>query len=131
MTTAAPAGIDAFRQGLDPATLATVDALRALIVAAHGGLVEEIKWNAPSFRDGDAHRLTLGLERRGGVRVVLHRGAKPKNAAGFAFADPDRIATWPAADRGVVVIRDAEAVAAKAAALQALFARWIEATSGT
>jgi hypothetical protein len=129
MTAAGPAGIDAFRQGLDPATRTTVDALRALIVAAQDGLVEEIKWNAPSFRDGDAHRLTLGLERKGGVRVVLHRGAKPKDIEGFVFADPDRLATWPAADRGVVVIRDAEAVAAKAAALQALFARWVEATA--
>ncbi|RYF91272.1 MAG: DUF1801 domain-containing protein [Caulobacteraceae bacterium] len=121
--------MDSFRAGLDPADLATVDALRTLITAAGPHLTERLKWNAPSFAVGDDDRITLGLERKGGVRVVLHRGAKVKDAAGFAFDDPTSLAKWPAADRGVVVFADAAAVEASADRLSDLCTRWLEATA--
>ncbi|RVT89191.1 DUF1801 domain-containing protein [Sphingomonas crocodyli] len=121
--------VEAFRRSLDVDTLTTVDALRTLIASCHDGLTERIKWNAPSFCHGGDDRITLGIERKGGVRVVFHRGAKAKDMAGFVFDDPDRIARWPAADRGVAVFADAGAVAAKAEALCALCARWIDATA--
>lgn len=109
--------------------MATVDALRCLIAAVGPSLTERIKWNAPSFALGDDDRITLGIERKGGVRVVLHRGAKVKDATGLAVADPARLARWPAPDRGVVVFADAAAVAAKADAFSDLCARWLEATA--
>lgn len=92
-----------FRKYLDEATLATVDLLRSLIRDAHPQLVERIRSNAPSFALDEEDRITLGLERKGGVRVVLHRGAKRKDTAGFHFSDPAGLAMWPAADRGVVI----------------------------
>lgn len=121
--------VDAFRAGLTPDLLATVDALRAIVAAAHPDLAERIKWNAPSFAIGDDDRLTLGLERKGGVRLVLHRGVKAKDAAGFVFGDPDGLATWPAVDRGIARFSDAADVAAKRDALLDLCARWIAATT--
>lgn len=117
-----------FRESLDPATLATIDALRALIATADPGLVEGFKWNAPSFTIDGNDRITLGIERKGGVRVVLHRGAKVKDNSEFAFADPDQLARWAAPDRGVIIVADAGEVAVRAAALTDLFARWIAAT---
>lgn len=124
--------IDTFRQSLPADTLATVDALRAAIAAAAPRLVERLKWNAPSFALSSAEdddRITLGLERKSGVRVVFHRGAKAKDVTGFAFEDSAKLARWLAPDRGVVVFADAAAVAAKQEALDDLCRRWIAATT--
>lgn len=121
--------VEAYLAGLDPGTRATVDALRALIAASHAGLEESIKWNAPSFAYQGEHRITLGLEKNGAVRVVLHRDAKAKDSAGFHFDDPDRLARWPAVDRGALTVKNAAEVEAKSAALGDLFRRWIIATA--
>ena len=119
--------VDDFRADLDASTLAIVDALRAVISGCHPGLTEQIKWNAPSFALAGEDRITLGLERTGGVRVVVHRGAAPKDIAGFSFHDVEGLAKWPAPDRGVIVFNDVAEVDAKRAALRAFFARWLAA----
>jgi hypothetical protein len=41
------------RDGADANTRAMIDRLRGLVAAAHPGLVESVKWNAPSFARGD------------------------------------------------------------------------------
>ena len=121
--------VDAYLAGLAPEVRAAVDALREIVIDAAPQLTERIKWNAPSFAVGDEDRITLGIERKGGVRVVLHRGAKAKDSQGFAFADPAELATWPASDRGVLIFADADEVEVKRELLAVLFARWIAATS--
>ncbi len=126
MTTSA---IDAYIAGLDTPAPAVVARLRGLALAAAPGVSEHMKWNAPSFCLKGDDRITLGLDKSGGVRIVLHRGAKVKDSSGFSFADPARLARWPAVDRGVVMIRDAAALDANTAALGDLFARWLAATA--
>ena len=121
--------VGAYRAGLTPDTLAAMDALRSIIVEAHPGLSERIKWSAPSFAIADDDRITLGVERKGGVRAVLHRGAKSKEPSSFRFEDPEGLATWPASDRGVLTFADADAVTARRDALRELFARWLAATA--
>lgn len=121
--------VEEFRRALDEGTLGIVDSLRAIVASAHGGLAESIKWNAPSFALAGDDRITLGLERRGGVRVVIHRGARPTDAKTFTFDDPARLARWPAPDRGVIVFRDRAEVEARAEALRDLCTRWLAATS--
>lgn len=118
-----------FLASLDPETRSTVERLREIIATAAPDLIERIKWNAPSFALGDADLITLGLERRGGVRLVLHRGAKPKDSADFRFDDPGGLARWPAADRGVMVFQDLQAVEATGPALHDLCARWVQRVS--
>lgn len=68
--------VEAWRTGLAPDVLTAVDALRAIAAAAHPDLTERIKWNAPSFALADEDRITLGLNPKRGVRVVLHRGRR-------------------------------------------------------
>lgn len=120
--------VDAYLAGLSGTDRAMVDALRRIVSRASGDLAEHIKWNAPSFTiDGD-DRITLGLERKGGARLVLHRGARPKDSAGFVFDDSAKLATWPSSDRGVVQFRSLAEIEAKSAELQQLCARWVEAT---
>ena len=125
---AAALTVEAYRATLAPAVLAMVDRLRGLAAGAHPGLTERIKWNAPSFALGDEGRITLGLERKGGVRAVLHRGAKAKSD-GFAFAEPDGLAAWPAPDRGVLTFASLDEIEARADAVAGLFARWLAATA--
>lgn len=121
--------VEAFRNGLDPETLATVDALRALIAATDARLHEGFKWNAPSFRLGTDHCVTLGLERKGGVRVVLHRGVLKKDAGNFNFDDPDRLAVWPSKDRGILIVRSLSELQTIRHKITDLVCRWLAAVA--
>ena len=129
MKSDSPAAIEKFRRGLDPGTLETVDALRAVVAAADDRLVEDFKWNAPSFRVGAEHRVTLGLQRTGGVRLVLHRGVATKDTTHFAFEDVDGLAQWPSKDRGVVTVENAAQVLERQDALHRMIKRWIDAAA--
>ncbi len=90
-------------------------------------LVESIKWNAPNFAQDGEDRITLGVERKGGVRAVLHRGAA-KGGEAIAFEDNDGLARWPTPDRGVLTFADRDAVESRRDALVKLFARWLDVT---
>jgi len=120
--------VEAWLAALDPDNRATVDQLREIVHAAAPDLTESIKWNAPNFADGDQDRVTLGLERKGGWRVVLHQGAATQDTSGFAFDDPDGVARWPSPDRGVATFSTHAALQAQAAQLERLVRRWVEAT---
>ncbi len=121
--------VEAFIAAMEPpASREAVDAVRRLVLAAHDGVTEHIKWNGPSFCHGGDDRITVGLDRTGAVRVVLHRGVRVKDAADFVFEDEDGLVKWAARDRGVVLFADAAAVEARAEAFSRLAKRWIEAT---
>ena len=118
--------IDDFRSRLNGDTLEMIDRLREIVATSHPLLVERIKWSAPSFAIGDEDRITLGIERKGGVRLVLHRGSKPKDARNFRFEDVDGLAKWPACDRGVIVWSDVAAIDRMKGELSRLCRRWID-----
>lgn len=120
--------VDQWRASCPAEALPAIDALRTIIQGAGPDLSETIKWNAPSFAQRGEDRITLGVERKGGVRVVLHRGAKPP-AGTFTFEDRDRMAKWPSPDRGVITFADEQAVERSRPHLATLFTRWLEATS--
>ncbi len=121
--------VESWLNSVDAPTAAMIASLRALALAAHPGVTEHIKWNAPSFCLGGDDRITLGVEKNGGVRVVLHRGAKPKDPADFDFGDPAGLARWAAVDRGIMTFVAPAEIAAKSTAIADLFARWLEATT--
>lgn len=114
--------------GLTHARKAEVERLRALILSAHPGISEQIKWNAPSFGIGGDDRVTMRLQPGNRVQFILHRGAKVKATNGFSFADASGMVRWLAPDRGEVTIADAAHLEERAADIQSLVARWIEAT---
>jgi hypothetical protein len=121
--------VEAWLDAADPAMRAMIAPLRALALAAAPGVTEHIKWNGPSFCHGGDDRITLGKDPKGGVRAIVHRGAKVKDASGFHFADPDALAQWPAVDRAVLSFKTEAEIAAKSAAIGAFFTRWLEATA--
>jgi hypothetical protein len=120
--------VDAYIAGLDADSAAMVTRLRHLALAATPGTNERIKWKAPSFGPGDDDRITLGLDPKGGVRVVLHRGATAKSDTAFRFEDPAGLIRWAAPDRGVLGFRTAAEIDAKATQTADIFARWLAAT---
>jgi hypothetical protein len=120
--------IETYLAALDPAVRDDVDRLRALVREGCPALSEEIKWNAPSFAHDGQDRVTLGLDRKGGYRIVLHRGAKVADTAGFSFVDDTGLATWPAPDRGVIALKDRARIDSVGPDLTRLIGLWIDAT---
>jgi hypothetical protein len=102
---------------LSPPDRKLVERARLLVAEACPKAEESIKWNAPNFAVCGVDRVTLGLNPKGGLRFVLHRGAKGRDARRFSFDDPAKLAKWPRPDRGVVEVRD-------------LIGRWTEVTVG-
>lgn len=122
------ASVEAYRQALTGDQRRVVDGLRALAAASADGVTEHIKWNAPSFCiDGD-DRITLGVSPAGVPRVVLHRGVRAKDTAGFAFDDPAGLIAWQAPDRGVMHFAAPDDLEKHECAVGDIFARWMEAT---
>ncbi len=120
--------VESFRSTLSAKDLATVDCLRRIIMDCRDDLEETIKWNGPNFSVNGHDRITLGLDRKGGIRVVFHLGAKVAANKGFRFADTTGLAKWPAPDRGVAKFKDLEAVEGHRTALTDLCKRWLALT---
>lgn len=86
-----------------------------------------MKWNAPSFCYGGDDRVTMRLHPAGKLQLVFHRGAKPKSEE-FRFEDETGLLKMVAPDRGIVELEEGT-VDPAAPRLQALIARWMEATA--
>lgn len=121
--------VDAYLAGLQHARKPEIEALRVLILSAVPGLVERIKWNAPSFGPGEDDRITMRLHPGDRLQLILHRGAKAGADDFFRFEDPARLITWAAPDRGVVSFSDADDLAAKSEALPDILRRWVACTT--
>ena len=105
-----------------------ITSLRAAILAADPGISENVKWNSPNFVHNGDDRVTLRTNPKGGVQVILHRGAKVRpDAAGFSFDDPTGLLTWPGPDRAILAVADEDSARAIAPQLTQLVARWIAA----
>ena len=88
----------------------------------------EIKWNAPSFTIDD-HFATTGIAKTGGVRLVLHTGARRTGPARpLAIDDPQKLLEWKDADRAVVVFADEGDVRRNEQALTVILTEWIAQT---
>ncbi|MFO0630689.1 MAG: DUF1801 domain-containing protein [Polyangiales bacterium] len=127
----APATVDALLIALQHPFHDAILALRAALLAADGTITERVKWNAPSFCiDGD-DRATLRFPPKGGLQLILHRGAKVKPTAGFHFDDPTGRVTWAAPDRGVLIFDTPDDLHARCDEVVALVNAWMRATRET
>ena len=103
-----------------------ISILRQAILAADPAIVENEKWNSPNFTHDGVDRVTLRVHPKGGVQVIFHRGAKQRaDVDTFHFDDPTGLLEWPAPDRGVLKVVDAEQAAALAARITMLVRQWI------
>jgi hypothetical protein len=80
-----------------PTVRAAVERLRAIVADAAPNAVEIIKWNSPSYTVDGEDRLTVNVDRKGLVRLILHRGTtelETKGAASTFTGDPGGLLTW-------------------------------------
>lgn len=118
---------DELLDALDHPLRKEIDALRAVILKAHPGLVEGVKWNAPSYSVEGEDRITFQLRAKDRILLVFHRGARAK-AGKVAVDDPEGLLEWAAPDRAIATFGPGEAKA-NGKALAALVKGWIAATA--
>lgn len=115
-----------FMDRLDHPHKSAIDELRSAIKAADARIVEEIKWNAPSFKIDD-HFATFKLHPPKNIQLVLHRGAKPKPVERpFTLDDRHGIVQWKAPDRCVLVIESSEQALSLKDEIAGLVQQWIK-----
>ncbi len=111
----------AFIGALEPTLKKQVEVIRKAIRSASPEIEEGIKWNVPSFRTTEWFA-TFNL--RGGVRLILHTGAKVKKSKGLVLEDP--LLEWLGTGRAMITFADAKDVKAKSPALKRLITEWIK-----
>ena len=118
--------VNDFLRRLEDPRKPVLAALRKIIRHAAPNIREGIKWNAPSFRVDD-YFATAGLHDKDVVRVVFHRGARPKGGAkAMRIADPAGLLEWHARDRCSAKFYNMKDVKAKAAELRNIVRQWIK-----
>jgi hypothetical protein len=121
----ASADVERLLAALDHPRKPEILALRQIILGADPRIAEEVKWNAPSFRTTE-HFATFHLRAKGGVQVVLHLGAKPRETPGrLPIDDPLGLLTWRSNDRALAQFADLREVEARREALAAIIRQWI------
>lgn len=102
-----------------------IEFLRGLIRGMDSSIVEEVKWNAPSYRLAD-HFATFKLRPPTCIQLVLHTGAKVKaKPTKFVVSDPEGLLSWRAPDRAVLTLKTASDAKLKASAVKNIISQWI------
>ncbi len=127
------AAVDRWMEALDDARKPIVAALRQAIRSADASIEEGVKWNSPSFRTSE-YFATINLrvqapkgQTKRPVAVILHLGAKRRDAAQPEIADPDGLLQWLDANRAMLSLVTQAEVRRKKSALQAIVRDWIAA----
>jgi hypothetical protein len=120
----APESVETFLASLDHPLKPEILALRQIILGADPSIVEGIKWNVPSFRTSE-YFATMHLRAKDSVQVILHLGAKTRDTAGLAIADPESLLKWLAKDRASATFRDLKDIDARRSAFTQVIRQWI------
>jgi hypothetical protein len=120
------ASVEQYLGTLEHARFDEVLTLRAAVLASADGLVESVKWNAPSYvLPGSSHEATFRLQPKDALQLILHRGvAVRSDALDAVLPDPLGLVRWATPDRGVVTFAD-RVDAAMADAVTALVGAWL------
>jgi hypothetical protein len=84
-----------------------IERLRILLLSAHSGLIENIKWNGPNYSFENEDRITMRIQPpKKQVQLIFHRGAKkqiqPENRL---ISDESKLMEWKENDRAIVTIK--------------------------
>jgi hypothetical protein len=124
--TPATADVEAFVKLLNHPHKTGINRLRAAIKSLDPRIVEEIKWNAPSFKIDD-HFATFKLYPPECIQIVLHTGVKPKTPLrAFALDDPYKLLKWPAVDRCVLTLTSSGHAEQLEKVVTKMVKQWIE-----
>lgn len=129
MSSSTQQAVEAWLREMSDDRLPLLVELCRIIEQSDGRVVGEIKWNAPSYRIVE-HFATTGIERRGGIRLVLHTGAAKRETPlpmREHVEDPTGLLAWKGSDRAVALFYSVEDVCAASEALTAILRQWIAA----
>jgi uncharacterized protein YdhG (YjbR/CyaY superfamily) len=104
--------VQAYMDELDHPLKAEVELVRAIIKDVHPEIVEEIKWNAPSYSYQGKYLVTFNLHAKQHVHLVFHNPQIPKVHNQILQGD------YP--DRRMAYFANMQAVEAKKADLQSV-----------
>jgi len=125
----ADARLEARLESLAPTHRADVDAVRAVMRKVAPGVVEEFKWNAPSYRCatffGNEFFATVHLRDPSDVQVILHSGVRSKASVSIDVPDPKRLVRVLAPDRRLVALGCGAQLRSNRTALTAIVRAWL------
>lgn len=122
----AASSVARFMTALDHPHKAGVEVLRQAILGADPRIVEEIKWNAPSFKLQD-HFLTFKLFPPKHIQLIFHVGARPLvPPRAFQLDLPAAAVKWAAPDRCVLTLADAAQAEALAPQVARAVRQWLD-----
>lgn len=101
--------VDAYMARLDHPLKAEVEAIRAIILGVNPTIIEQVKWNAPSFRQKD-YIATFNLRATHHVHLIFHNPAIARIESPILSGDY--------ADRRMAYFTDMNDVTANTAELQ-------------
>lgn len=116
-----------FLEKSDHPLKAEVLQLRNAILADFPSLTENIKWNAPNYQHKDIDFLTFNLAKPKEIRLVLHRGAKTKEALSENFIDDQSgLLQWAAKDRALLTFTSKSEITAQGNSLRTIIQKWMD-----
>lgn len=101
-----------------------IQQLRKILRGLDPRIIEEIKWNAPSFRTTE-HFATLQPRYRDGVQLILHFGARKRDVPDVSITDPAGLLQWLGPDRASVKFRDLGDLCARRDAFESVLRQWL------
>lgn len=122
--------VEALLERLEHPLKREIEMVRGIITNLKLNHEEHVKWNAPSYRYNGDDRVTFNFHGKGMFRLVLHRGAKIKEAVDLRphFEEAGSMLEWAAPDRMSIRFTSMADVEAKRDMLRAVIARWVELT---
>ncbi|WP_379133834.1 DUF1801 domain-containing protein [Paenibacillus sp. sgz500958] len=119
--------MDQFEHPLKP----EIEVVRSVILEAHDGITEQIKWNAPSFCYHNEDRITFNFRGKGYFQLIFHCGAKVKSGAGDSklIDDDEGLLEWITLDRATVKFTDMNDVVNKKEKLVNAVRKWVQAAA--
>ena len=120
-----PAVVDRLMRAMNRPLRPLVSTIRATILKACPSATEGVKWNSPSFylRGWFA---TVNVHRKNAVLVVLHCGAKPRDASALKglVPDDDNLLHWHSADRASITFTSETEFASRRSAFGKIVKAW-------
>ncbi|MBK7105092.1 MAG: DUF1801 domain-containing protein [Ignavibacteriae bacterium] len=118
--------VNEFMKNLEHPLKEGIETLREVIKSSNKNIVEEIKWNAPSYKL-ENHFATFKLYPLKNIQIVLHTDTKVKeNPKQFHLDDPHKIIKWAASDRCVITINSNEDVIKLKNEVSKIIKSWIK-----
>lgn len=107
-----------------------IESLRGIIIQAHEGLEEGIKWNGPNYSWQEKDRITMKIQPPKAVQLVFHRGAKVMAQPPEKLVhDESGLMDWKGNDRAVITFKDKDRVNQAREQITKIVQDWIRVTA--